>query len=149
MKCQDPAAGCKPVFGGDSQCMIDDQFRSTWTLVSYSNHSLCRISVRRRRTKRPVLRDGSSRKRWQATGNAMRRCASLNWSSSSRALTGVLTFRVVLPESCDHSVYPRCTSVRRFCSFPPFCPFVGSISYVVSVSPRGSTPPASMDLSCL
>jgi|HubBroStandDraft_6_1064221.scaffolds.fasta_scaffold156691_1 hypothetical protein len=38
------------------------------------------------------------------------------------------------------TVYPACTSLRRFCGFSRFCVFVESISYAVSISPRGSTP---------
>ena len=37
-------------------------------------------------------------------------------------------------------MYPPCTSLRRFCGFSPFCFFVESVSYVVSIPPRGSTP---------
>ena len=37
-------------------------------------------------------------------------------------------------------VYAPCTSLRRFCGFSPFCFFVESVSYAVSISPRGSTP---------
>src|SRR5437899_12204087 len=40
----------------------------------------------------------------------------------------------------DYSVYPRCTSLRRFYGFSPFCYFVESITYVESIPPRGSTP---------
>src|SRR4249920_58263 len=40
----------------------------------------------------------------------------------------------------DHSVYLRCTSLRRFYGFPPFCYFVESITYVESIPLRGSTP---------
>src|SRR5271157_3384440 len=40
----------------------------------------------------------------------------------------------------NNSVYPACTWVRRLCSFSPFCRFVESISYVVSIPLRGSTP---------
>lgn len=37
-------------------------------------------------------------------------------------------------------VYLPCTSLPRLCSFSPFCRFVKSISYVVSIPPRVSTP---------
>jgi hypothetical protein len=37
----------------------------------------------------------------------------------------------------DCSVYPPCTSVRRFCGFSPFCCFVEAITYVVSIPWRG------------
>src|SRR5437016_3073844 len=38
------------------------------------------------------------------------------------------------------TVYLRCSPLRRFCGFSPFCFFVESVSYVVSIPPRGSTP---------
>lgn len=38
------------------------------------------------------------------------------------------------------AVYLACTLLRLFCGFSPFCCFVESISYVVSIPPRGSTP---------
>src|SRR5258708_12973358 len=60
--------------------------------------------------------------------------------SSSCTLIGVLTFRAVLPEFSDHSVYPRGTSLRRFCGFSPFSCFVESISYAVSTSPTAPNP---------
>src|SRR6266404_4250624 len=46
----------------------------------------------------------------------------------------------ILPDLSDRSVYLRCTSLRRFCSFSPFCYFVESITYVKSIPVRGSTP---------
>src|SRR6266436_9295542 len=63
-----------------------------WTLVSYSNHSLLRISVRSRRRSRPRFREGSSRKSWQTRANAVRRCASLNRSISSCTPIGFSCF---------------------------------------------------------
>jgi hypothetical protein len=38
------------------------------------------------------------------------------------------------------TVYPACTSLRRFGVFSRFCVFVESISYAVSISPRDSPP---------
>jgi hypothetical protein len=38
------------------------------------------------------------------------------------------------------TVYPPCTSLRRFCGFSLFCFFVESISYAISILPRSSTP---------
>ncbi len=40
----------------------------------------------------------------------------------------------------DCSVYPPCTSVRRFCCFSPFYQFLESVTYVLSVHSRGSNP---------
>ncbi len=35
------------------------------------------------------------------------------------------------------AVYVPCTSLRRFCGFSPFCFFVESVGYAVSITPEG------------
>jgi hypothetical protein len=83
------------------------------------------------------------RKCRETTANVVCQRASPNLSRFSI----VLTFPAVLIEVSNHSVYPPCTSLRRFCGFSPFCPFVESVSYAVSIPPRGSNPTRASKLS--
>src|SRR6266571_7140076 len=61
-------------------------------------------------------------------------------SFRSKSIPQQVFHRCRSAEALDYSVYPRCTSLRRFYGFSPFCYFVESITYVESIPPRGSTP---------